>query len=225
LIGRDAELATIEEALGRRQAGFLLITGAPRMGKARMLAEVRRRAVERGYTVFPDPPDPTEGREGALIDSRTAVEQFQQTISESRDWPSADEPGAALGLGVVLVQGYHPPEWVDRWFTDEFLPSLKSADVPRLVVLSGYAGDTAHLERFADYRIDLGPLPTGAIIDWLTSLNAGLPVALSDREVAAYAEAICQDPGILPGLHHLLMLEVVPSAEAPPSQPVRPEPR
>jgi hypothetical protein len=224
LIGREAELATIEEALSRHQAGFLLITGAPRMGKSRMLAEVRRRAVERAYTVFPDPTDLTEGRQGALVDSRTTVERFQQTISKSWDRP-ADEPGGALGLAVVLVQGYHPTEWVDSWFTDEFLPSLKSADGPRLVVLAGYAGDTAHLERFADYRIELGPLRTGAIIDWLTSLNAGLPVALSEREVAEYAEAICQNPEILPRLHHLLTLEAVPSGEAPPAQPVRPEPR
>ncbi|WP_448642789.1 ATP-binding protein [Geodermatophilus sp. URMC 63] len=225
LIGRDAELATIEEALSRHQAGFLLITGAPRMGKARMLAEVRRRAAERGYPVFPERADLSEGLEGALVDSRTTVEQFIQSISGSRDRQSAEEPAGTLGLGVVLVQGYHPTEWVDRWFTDEFLAFLTTTPMPRLVVLAGYAGDTTHLERFADYRINLGPLPPDAVTAWLASVNAGLLEPLADRELEVYAEAICRDPGILLGLHHLLSLETAPRAEATAVAAPRQEPR
>jgi hypothetical protein len=204
LVGRAAELATIDRALSRSRAGFLLMTGPPRMGKARMLGEVRRRAAARGYAVVPE--HRPDGSQGVTIDSRTTVEQFSHSISTANDRMAAERSGASLGLAVVLIQGYHPTNWVDEWFREEFLPSLKTAAPPRLVVLTGYDADTARLAPFADYRIELGPLPVDEVRAWLASLSSALSEPLSELEMNEYAEAVSRAPGQLPGLRSVLTL-------------------
>lgn len=55
LVGREAEIATIEGALERLESGgqsCLTIEGEPGIGKTRLLAELRRRADEQGHIVL-----------------------------------------------------------------------------------------------------------------------------------------------------------------------------
>ncbi|MBS2547861.1 AAA family ATPase [Catenulispora sp. NL8] len=54
-VGREAELDVLTRMLGQLQDGLarvIEVTGEPGIGKSRMLAEVRRRAAERGAAVF-----------------------------------------------------------------------------------------------------------------------------------------------------------------------------
>jgi hypothetical protein len=211
LVGRETELKALLDVFARGKPAFVLLIGEPRMGKDRVLREVRARIARYPYVVIPEA-SPSDDRPWLTIDKRTTPETFSAAIPPSRSdtGPSLEEPGSErkrhwlVDLTVILVYGYQPDKRFDAWFTQEFLPELRTSNSPRIVLLAGYPSDVRHLERLADERVLLGPLPRAAVEADLRAFNDEITDKMDDRELQMYADGVAKDPSLLVALRTLL---------------------
>ena len=202
-VGRDAELAVLEEELSGARAGLVLVVGEPRIGKSHLLRALRWQAAARGTVVVPEDAD-SDG-EWVSVDKQMTIEDFRRKITSRLGSIGShrDELGPE-GVHLVLVYGYRPHDEFHAWFTHEFVPGLADGTPRRVVVVSGTAPDLANLAPLAHRQIFLGPLPRAPVVAELRALNERLADRMSDVELQAYADAVTTDPGLLDAFIHLL---------------------
>lgn len=210
LVGRETELGTLLDVVSRGEPAFILLIGEPRMGKDRVLRELRTRIASYPYFVVPEASAASGDPPWLTIDKQTTPDTFSAEITPSRpdEVPSPEATGSnspwLVDLYVILVYGYRPDKRFDAWFTQEFLPRLRTARPPRIVVLAGYASDVRHLEPLADKRVLLGPLARAAVEADLRALNNEITEKMDEPELQAYTDAVAKDPALLVALRTLL---------------------
>lgn len=206
LIGRDAELATLDSMLKSAQSGLVLLVGGPRTGKARMLRELRARSAELRYEVVPVA-DPTQGAAPwIVVDKHLTIDDFRWAMAPPMDDDGAPEPMSRCASTLILLYGYRPEEGFHDWFTGEFVPGLAETSEPCVVVVAGSPGDLALLEPLASRLIAIGPLPVDAVEAELRAIDATIDDRLQGGELQTYAEAISANPSLLGALRELLPL-------------------
>jgi hypothetical protein len=211
IIGRDSELAQLEEALASGRPSLVLIAGGPRMGKSLLLKELRKRSA--GHSCRLVPPD-VPGDDGAAwltVDRHSTVDELRRAMDTRGDGQAVEDETTGRTIEVTLIYGYRPEPVVHEWFVRTLLPGLAGAGPPRLIVIAGGDADLAGLESHAGTRIVLGPLPREAVVAELRRIDATIADRLEDRELEAYADAVVDDPSVLDDLRDLLPL-TAPSA-------------
>lgn len=205
LIGRDAELATLEGVLSSARPGLVLVVGGPRTGKARLLRELRARCGAYPCTLVPPDMRAEEAAPWIVIDKQLTVDDFRRATARASD-DVAQQQMRRRNIKVILLYGYRPDEDFHEWFTREFVPGLADPDAPCVVVVAGNAGDVAALTPLAKRQVLLGPLPRDAVVAELRAIDARLTDRLQEGELDVYADAITTDPSVLGALRHLLPL-------------------
>jgi hypothetical protein len=237
LVGRDRELAELEDVLASGSSALVLVVGGPRIGKRRLLSEFRARNANRSYRLIPAGPSIDETRLWLSVDNSTTVEAFRQATGMSEDSQvvrdDLNEPAGEL----VLIYGYRPqPEFHD-WFVGTFLGGLQGSDVSqllggqaaegprrqrakqsRMIVVAGGPDDLAALDGVAKRRIELGSLPRDDVVAELRRIDATIADHLEDSELEAYADAVVDDPALLDDLRALLPLTRAVPAGSPTGQ-------
>jgi hypothetical protein len=210
IVGRDEELAALEQELAAGESGLLLLVGVPRIGKARMLRELRAMAVGRDYPVVPADTGASD-RPFLVIDRHCTIRKFEDDLPAATDGDGHD--GRDGALHVVLVYGYRPDDDFAAWFTGTFLRSLPDRRPPLLIAVAGMVSDVHSLESHARRRIVLARLPRDAVVAELCAVSARIAEPLQGAEVDRYADAVVADPALLDAFRELLPLT---APEAPP---------
>jgi len=117
------------------------------------------------------------------------------------------EVGQVLGGNLILIDSYQPEKKIETWFLGHYIPGMRRATSPVVIVVAGYSGDLAALAEAADRRIELGPLPIQATTEYFSSLNNHIEVRMQEKEVEAYASASAKDPSLIDALTRLLKLK------------------
>src|SRR3984957_477741 len=93
IVGRDAELALIDELLAGGQPQLVLLVGPPSIGKGHLLRAVRARAERAGRVVLPAQPTDTNAP-WLVIDKSTAIGEFIKaaTVPAPESGFEADRP-------------------------------------------------------------------------------------------------------------------------------------
>jgi hypothetical protein len=199
LVGRDAELRALDEELSAASSGLVLVIGKPRVGKARILRELRAMAAHQNYRVVPE----AEGLDSSpffVLDRRCSIDEFRIALAD----PNAS--GIEAPPTLVAIYGYRPDEDFHAWFTQDFLPSLSRRHPALLIVIGGMSGDVQDLEALARRRLELGPLPRDAVTAELRAISVQIADPLTEGEVERYADAVVDDPALLDALRELLPL-------------------
>src|ERR1700722_2490276 len=138
IVGRDAELALIDELLAGGQPQLVLLVGPPSIGKGHLLRAVRARAERAGRVVLPAQPTDTNAP-WLVIDKSTAIGEFIKAATVPAPESGFEAagprtpPGASGGYPVlapadptrrppggqpvvVLIYGYWPDEMFSQWF-------------------------------------------------------------------------------------------------------------
>lgn len=206
IIGRDRELAELEEVLASRRPALVLIVGGPTTGKGRLLGELRARSARRPCRLVPADSS-GEGKAAWLtVDKQSTVEEFRRAAETPRDYQATADDSSQPAFDLILIYGYRPEKDFHEWFAATFVPGLVGSTPPRIVVIAGNAGDLADLEPLADRRIVLEPLPREAVVTELRRIDAAIADRLEDAELEAYADAVVGDPSLLGPLRDLLPL-------------------
>jgi hypothetical protein len=201
LLGRDAELKRLDQVLDARQSALVLITSGPQLGKTSLLEELRRRAEQRHYRVFPTDETAT------VIDKQTNEPDFRAGVEPC---PGGATPaGEALGDApdLLLIEGYRPLPRFERWFTNTFLAEAKAARLARIVVVAAYPDDVTRLFEQADHVIALGPVDQKSVASYLREQSERASFPLSQAELFTYEEALSKQPALIGALGRLLELE------------------
>ena len=219
-IGRDIELAKLEEALAEMRSGLVLVVGRPSTGKGRLIRELRARATMYPCVLVPAYSSTDKSSLWLVINKQSTVEDFSEATVPPSETRAESEPSTGHDFALVLVYGYRPDEKFHRWFTGEFLRSLATSSPPRMVVVAGTPEDVAELKPLADRQIVLEPLSRNAVVTELRKISAAIADRLQERELELYADAVVADPSLLGALRHLLPLT---ATDQPPAHLVREE--
>jgi hypothetical protein len=225
LVGRDRELAELEQVLTSGTSALVLVVGGPRIGKRRLLAEFRKRSASRSWRLNPVEPSSGNGALWLSVDNGTTVEGFRTATGASEETQVGREDSNEPAGELVLIYGYRPqPEFHD-WFVGTFVGGVQGADVSqllggqaaesprrqrarqsRIIVVAGGPDDLAALEHVAQRRIELGPLPREAVVAELQRIDASIADHFAAGELDSYADAVVDDPAVLDDLRALLPL-------------------
>jgi hypothetical protein len=207
IVGRDTELAALEEALSAARPGLVLLVGAARTGKGRVLRELRRRAAAYPCKLVPAEEDSlTADTPGMVVDKETRIDDFRLAVQPPRGPDVGAEPEMRRDFDVVLVYGYRPEEDFHQWFTSDFIPTLGKATPPRVLLVAADANDLEELRPLANGEIALGPLPREDVMTELRAIAATVADPPGEAELAVYADAAVEDPSLLRALRHVLPL-------------------
>jgi hypothetical protein len=206
IIGRDTELAQLEEALSSARPGLVLLVGKPATGKGRLVRELRKRAASYPRTLVPADPSSDGGAPWLVVNKQSTVEDFRRATVPSNEAAITMEASARPRPELVLVYGYRPEEDFHRWFAGEFLPGLAVVMPPRVVVVAGSAEEVAGLEPLAYLKVVLEALPRETVIAEFRRFSAGIEDKLEERELEIYADAIVADLSLFNTLCQLLSL-------------------
>jgi hypothetical protein len=231
ILGRDAELAQLDEVLASGQPQFVILIGAPGIGKGRLLRAVRARARHAGRAVLPAQSDDVS-EPWLVIDKKTTIGKFIEatTVPEPESDFGGDRlrhPGASgeyrvltpadLARGgppgdqpvVVLIYGYWPDDEFGRWFTAEFA-GLRAQSAPRrTIIIAATRTDAEPLLRhqgLVDQVVDIAPVPTETMLAELRAIDERICDTLTERELDTYARALSDEPGLLGAFRRLLPL-------------------
>ena len=80
IIGRDSELASLEDVLTSRNSALVLVVGGPRIGKRRLLREFRLRSASHHCRMIPVQPSSEGDPPWLVVDKHTTIEGLCQTI-------------------------------------------------------------------------------------------------------------------------------------------------
>jgi hypothetical protein len=231
ILGRDAELALLDEVLASGQPQLVVLSGAPGIGKGRLLRAVRARAERAGRMVLPAQPDDANAP-WLVIDKKTTIGEFIEatTVPEPESDFGEDRPRHAGASGeyrvltpadlarggrsgdrpvVVLICGYWPDEEFGRWFTAEFA-GLRARSVPRrTIIIAATKADGEPLLRhqgLVDRVMDIAPVRAETMLAELRSIDERISDKLMERELDTYAGALSEEPSLLGAFRRLLPL-------------------
>ena len=232
IVGRDAELAQLDEVLASKRPQLVVVTGAPGIGKGRLLREARARAERAGCLVLPaQPADPRAP--WLVIDKKTSIAEFAEATTvvpepesdfdgdRSRPWKASGAyrvltPDDRSRGGppryrpvVVLVYGYWPDEEFGRWFTTEFAGKRDRATPPRTIIIAATRTDAEPLVRrqgLVDAVMQITPVSARTMLAVLRAIDERISERLTERELDAYSRALSDGPHLLNAFRRLLPL-------------------
>lgn len=220
-VGRESELEAIIGLVDAGRGALVLLTGAPRIGKGRLLRGLRNRLEVRGQLVLPETLF-TDDTCWLSIDRQSTPEAFGEQVTADPIASSVAAGGLDLDSSadrsptVVLIYGYHPDDAFHAWFRDTFAPALGHTSPPQVVVLAAYAADVEELIPLASRVLDLGLLDVASVEDWLRALSSRLREPLGSEEIQDYARAAAEAPGLLEALQSVLLrYEASPAGATP----------
>jgi hypothetical protein len=220
-VGRAAELASFDEALGiGAPHRVLFVHGPGGIGKTTLLHQFRMRAR-------------AAGRIAIVIDGRDvdcSPEGFQAALDraiarcEAAAATGSGRPGEGLARAVLMLDGYERFGPIDAWFRNELLPSLQAGAV---VVLAGRDPPSAPWRTDPGWRAVVAChrlkglsgaesaelLQRAGVADSLTShlaaLGRGHPLTLALLADAATSGPVPDDLADAPDLVAALVAQVV----------------
>lgn len=219
-VGREAAWRRLISQLESRESGLVLIVGQLGTGRTHLLRAAGDAARDLGFTVIgSDEPmaiDPTmRARDirrilGAMLGDDHG--SGKQTVLDFLDQAAP---------AVLLIDGLAPSAKLSTWFTRRLVPHVLASSVPVIIIVADQLKPMAALSRLATDVIEIGPLDRDAVARHLREVGADLRPPLSDEEVAAYCDAICQDVGLLSPLGKVLSV-LAEDTGRPPAQTLSP---
>lgn len=206
IVGRDSELAELEEVLADGRSRLVLLVSGPNMGKGRLLRELRARTAAYPCTLVPADPSDDEGVPYLIVNKLSTVDDFRRLTTAPSDAEVNREGSKRSDFNLILIYGYRPDEDFHEWFSREFIPQLAEASPPRKVIVAAGTDDVAQLEGLADRKVVLGPLPREAVLAELHAIDTAIADKLQPSELEVYVDAIVSDPSLFTALRHLLPL-------------------
>jgi hypothetical protein len=205
LVGRNAELAVLDQVIAAVQPALILITSESKMDKSSLLRELRQRAEAQHYCVLAEVATSQEHQEAISIHRGTTKESFCQAISMTPTTDSLKEEATRPTL--ILIDGYRPQKQFEYWFIGDFIPRLKETSPPYIVVVAAYTSDVKRLAPLATSIVDLKPIAKQAVEAYLRTLNNSIQNKMEEDEIQAYAAALQKDSSMIDALERLLSLE------------------
>jgi hypothetical protein len=205
IVGRDAELAILDQAIAAVQPALILVTGETKMGKSSLLRELRQHAEAQHYRVLAEVATSADGQEAISIHRGTTAESFCQAISMTPATDALKEEVSRPTL--LLIDRYRPQRQFEDWFIGNFIPRLQKTSPPQIVVVAAYTSDVKRLAPLATAIVDLKPIAKQAVEAYLRTLNNTIQNKMEEDEIQAYAGALQEDSSMIGALDRLLKLE------------------
>jgi len=107
---------------------------------------------------------------------------------------------------LLIVDGYRPQPSFADWFTNSFIPEVKNAEVPVVILVADQSGKLAELRPFADEVVTLGPLDPQAVKQHFKSIGQQVAPPMKAAELDVYVKVASKDPAKLAILSRVLRL-------------------
>jgi hypothetical protein len=188
LIGREQELAALNELLAAGRGGLAVISGPVGMGKSKLLREVARRARAIGWDVL-------------QLEVR-----LDTPIDRVASWAATADRRLLL-----VADGWRPAPQMRDWLERR---RARRDDRPPLIVLIGEEeSSVAELRHSTALWLDLEPPATDAIRSHLQAAGRGLVPPLSASELVMYVNGVRERPELLHPLARVLQTSAATVAE------------
>jgi hypothetical protein len=222
IVGRDREIATIEEVLARRHPALIVVSGEVGVGKTFLSRQIEERAVTQGWQTVCYP---SGGHLSISADTTTAsITELVRRVPVTAQTSTADivartassQEGAPVSYDLVeqlrvrapllfLIDGYRPSPELNAWFRAA-IDGLKQSAAAVIVLVAEITAQAEDLVSFADDVIRLEPLDADAVRQHFEREAGRLKIELSAAELDSYVQAVCRNMGALVPLIAVLQL-------------------